>query len=76
MTVLAQENSLMGILRQVIKWGGDTDSVAAIAWGIASARYQGEKLPELMERDLEGGNARTGTPYLRALGAQLMHKYK
>ncbi len=75
-TVLVQEKSLMGILKQVIEWGGDTDSVAAIAWGIASARYQGEKLPEFMERDLEGGSKQTGVQHLRKLGALLMDKYK
>jgi ADP-ribosylglycohydrolase len=75
-TVLAQEKSLMGILRQVIKWGGDTDSVAAIAWGIASARYQDEKLPEFMERDLEGGSKQTGATRLRKLGELLMYKYQ
>ncbi|TSC84013.1 MAG: ADP-ribosylglycohydrolase [Parcubacteria group bacterium Gr01-1014_13] len=75
-TVLAQENSLMGILRQVIKWGGDTDSVAAIAWGIASARYHGDKLPSFMERDLEGGSTKTGAARLRKLGELLMYKYQ
>jgi ADP-ribosyl-[dinitrogen reductase] hydrolase len=74
-TVLAQEKSLMGILRQVIKWGGDTDSVAAIAWGIASAKYQGEKLPAFMERDLEGSSYTSKAQYLRELGARLMDKY-
>lgn len=74
-SVLAQENSLMGILRQVIEWGGDTDSVASIAWGIASARYQDEKLPEFMERDLEGGSERTGVKYLRGWGEALMNSY-
>ena len=74
--VLARKNSLMGIMRRIITWGGDTDSVAAIAWGIASARYQDEKLPAFMLRDLEGGNAKTGAPYLRILGEQLMYKYR
>lgn len=75
-SVLAQENSLMDILKRVIIWGGDTDSVAAIAWGIASARYQHEKLPEFMKRDLEGGSRRTGAAYLRYLGNQLMNRHK
>ncbi len=75
-TVLAQEKSLTDILRQIIKWGGDTDSVAAIAWGIASARYQHEKLPLFMERDLEGGNNHTGAVRLRKLSELLMYKYQ
>lgn len=74
--VLARENSLMGIMKRIITWGGDTDSVAAIAWGIASARYQDEKLPAFMERDLEGGNSKTGAVYLRLLGEKLMYKYR
>ncbi len=75
-TLLAYEKSLMGILKQVIRWGGDTDSVAAIAWGIASAWYQNEKLPKFMERDLEGGSKHTGAARLRKLGELLMHKYQ
>jgi len=73
--LLRNQNSLMDIMRQLITWGGDTDTVAAIAWGIASARYQGEELPEFMMRDLEGGSARTGVPYLRRQGELLMNKY-
>ena len=74
--VLARENSLMGIMRRIINWGGDTDSVAAIAWGIASARYQDEKLPAFMEHNLEQGNSKTGAVYLRLLGEKLMYKYR
>ena len=71
-TLLAREKSLMAMLEQVIRWGGDTDSVAAIAWGIASARMQDERLPDFLERDLESGSPHTGAAYLRALGTQLM----
>lgn len=67
--------SLMDMLRMIIEWGGDTDSVAAITWGIASPRFRSEKLPEFMERDLEGGSPRTGAVRLRALGTALMDKY-
>ena len=73
--VLVRENSLMGILKRIIEWGGDTDSVAAIAWGIASARYQNEKLPLFLKLDLEGGNKRLEVDCLRVLGVLLMHKY-
>jgi len=70
-TLLIEETSLIGIMKRLINWGGDTDSVAAIAWGIASARYQNEELPEFMERDLEiGGNY--GPEYLKQLGKKLM----
>lgn len=73
-TLLQREKSLIDILRKTIEWGGDTDSVCAIAWGIASARYQDEQLPEFLEKDLEwDGNY--GTSFLKTLGNDLMRKY-
>ncbi len=74
--LLRTETSLMGIMGRVIGLGGDTDSTAAIAWGIASARYQDEQLPEFFERDLEAqGNLKYGPAYLKDLGRQLMATY-
>ena len=74
--LLTTETSLMGILKRAIELGGDTDSVCAIAWGIASCRYQDEVLPEFLERDLEKANGSAyGPAYLRALGKQLMDAY-
>jgi ADP-ribosyl-[dinitrogen reductase] hydrolase len=73
-TLLEQETSLMAIMRQLLKWGGDTDSVAAVAWGIASCRYKDEVLPEFLERDLEP-NSRYGVSFLKDLGKQLMDSY-
>lgn len=70
--LLREGPSLMEIMRRLITWGGDTDSVAAIAWGIASARYRDEVLPAFLENDLELGDPRTGAPYLRELGTKLM----
>ncbi len=67
--LLRFKTSLIDILRQCIEWGGDTDSVAAIAWGIASARYQDEPLPGFMGRDLEN------VYYLRGVGVDLMAKF-
>lgn len=75
-TLCATKTSLKEILLTAIEWGGDVDSVAAIAWGIASARYQDEVLPEFLERDIEGGNPYTGAQYLTDLGTKLMEKYK
>lgn len=73
-TLLTTQTSLMEIMRQVIDWGGDTDSVAAIAWGIASARFHDE-LPEFLERDLEAqGNLKYGSEFLKALGKRLMEE--
>ena len=70
-TLLIEESTLMGMMRKIIEWGGDTDSVAAIAWGIGSTRYQNEELPEFLERDLEVGN-KYGPEYLKTIGKQLM----
>jgi ADP-ribosylglycohydrolase len=75
MTAIVRHASLMEILKWVLECGGDTDTVAAIAWGIASCRYQKELLPEFFERDLEGGNPETGAAYLRDLGDELMMLY-
>jgi len=75
-TLLVEQTSLMGILKQVIEWGGDTDTVGAIAWGIASARYQDEAIPEFMENELEvRGNLKYGPEYLKTLGKNLMDAY-
>lgn len=75
-TLLCQETTLRGAMDRLVDWGGDTDSVAAIAWGILSARCQGEALPDFLERDLESrGNLRYGPAFLRSLGTQLMDAY-
>jgi len=73
--LLVHQPSLTEMLRQIILWGGDTDSVAAITWGIASSRYQQEVLPAFLERDLEEGSALTGAAYLCDLSARLMEKF-
>lgn len=67
--------SLIQILKQAMTWGGDTDSVAAIAWGIASARYQDETLPQFMTADLEADHRDTDALYLHGIGYQLMARY-
>jgi ADP-ribosylglycohydrolase len=72
MTLLMTETTLIGITRKAIEWGGDTDSVLAIAWGIASARMHDE-LPSFFERDLENGPY--GRTYLAGLGEKLMQKF-
>ena len=45
--LLTHEGSLMSMMRKIIGCGGDTDTVGAIAWGIASARFQDEVYPSL-----------------------------
>jgi ADP-ribosylglycohydrolase len=72
LTLVSQEESLLGIARRAIAWGGDTDSVLAIAWGVASARMR-EDLPEFFERGLEDGPY--GRTFLRELGARLATAY-
>jgi ADP-ribosylglycohydrolase len=72
MTLLATQSSLLDIARTTIEWGGDTDSVLAIAWGIASARMH-EKLPPFFDGGLENGPY--GYKFLADLGAKLMKRY-
>ena len=74
-TLVASQNRLLDVLRQTIEFGGDTDSVAAIAWGIASTRMNGAELPEFLEWGLEPGG-KYGAGFLRELGAKLMEKYR
>lgn len=75
-TLLTQERTLKGIMRQVIEWGGDTDSVASIAWGIASCRCQDEVLPSFLEDDLERSvGSDYGPQFLKDLGKRLMESY-
>ncbi len=75
-TLLTTETSLMGILKRCIEWGGDTDSVAAIAWGVASCRYQDEVLPAFLETDLEKANGgKYGPAFLKDIGKRLMEAY-
>lgn len=72
-TLLTTKTNLLDIMRQVIEWRGDTDSVAAIAWGIASARMK-EDVPEFLERDLEKDNPRFNAEYLKLVGREFMRK--
>lgn len=74
-TIVASGTSLMDMLERVLRIGGDTDSVAAIVWGIASPRFQSEVIPDFLERDLEHGSSHTGVPYLRQIGAALMKRF-
>lgn len=73
-TLLTTQNTLLDIMRQALLWGADTDSVATIAWGIASARYHNEKLPDFFQRDFENGPF--GKNYLETLGHRLMARAK
>lgn len=67
--LLRTETNLLGLLKGTILLGGDTDSVAAIAWGIASSRMT-EDLPDWFETCLEPGQ-KYGVEYLKKLGEEL-----
>ncbi len=73
-TLASTKKSLLEIMRQIILWGGDTDTVAACAWGIACPRMRDEKLPEFFDKDLEPGGA-YGPAFLLELGERLMKTY-
>lgn len=74
-TLLESNHTFMDVLRAACLLGGDVDSVAAIACGICSARYQQEDLPAFLEYGLEFGSPRTGSVRLRSLGRSLMDKF-
>lgn len=71
--LLVSCNSLLEVLRKTIEFGGDTDTCASIALGIASARMP-DDLPAFMHNDLEKGSD-FGAKYLKSLGSKLMRKY-
>lgn len=73
LSLLMEQGSLITVAKEALLWGGDTDSVLSIAWGIGSARMR-ERLPLFFDRDLEPGS-RYGRHFLLDLGMRLMSKY-
>lgn len=73
--IIRTNHSLPLMLEDAICFGGDTDSVAAIAWGIASTLHRAEQLPDFLARDLEPERPHTGSGYLRELSFRLMQAY-
>lgn len=73
-TALTTCSSMMEMLTQIIKAGGDTDSVAAITWGIAACRFPHEAVPAFMEYALEPGG-KYGAEFLKNLGQQLHERF-
>jgi len=71
LTVLSQSSSLTEVLDRAIKLGGDTDSVATIACGIAffCDEYIND-FPDFLERDLENNDY--GKDYLMELNTKLL----
>jgi ADP-ribosyl-[dinitrogen reductase] hydrolase len=72
-TLCKREGSLIDIARTAITWGGDVDSVLAIAWGIASTRMREPPLPAFFDDGLEAGSY--GRRFLLELGTKLMVAY-
>ncbi len=74
LTLATTKTSFVDMLRGAIEYGGDTDSVAAVAAAIMAPRSH-EPLPAFFERDLEFGSPKTGAERLRALGTKLMDQF-
>ncbi|WP_413698815.1 ADP-ribosylglycohydrolase family protein [Psychromonas sp. KJ10-10] len=74
LTVLSKSETLSEVLFNAVQLGGDTDSVASIACGIASFSDEYTKdLPAFLDRDLENG--KYGKDYLKAINAKLLEHY-
>jgi ADP-ribosyl-[dinitrogen reductase] hydrolase len=72
LTVLSQSDSLTEVLDKSVNLGGDTDSVASIACGIAFFSDQYIKnLPDFLELDIENGPY--GKDYLIKLSEKLSY---
>lgn len=75
LTVLNNSNTLKEILDHSVSLGGDTDSVASIALGVASFSTEYEKdLPDFLFEDLE--NNEYGKDYMKKLESNFFSKYK
>lgn len=70
--LLSRHTSLSGILRDAVDLGGDTDSVAALAVGIAScSREYDHDLPQVLIENLEAGDV-VKKHYLKLLDDSLL----
>jgi ADP-ribosyl-[dinitrogen reductase] hydrolase len=73
-TALARNRSMAGLLRDCVDFGGDVDSVAAIAMGIASlSREYDSDIPPALYDELENGAY--GRAYLAQLDARLAARF-
>jgi ADP-ribosyl-[dinitrogen reductase] hydrolase len=70
--LLVSCDSMLQMLKQTLEWGGDADSIGAIALGIGSCRLE-DDLPEFLHTGLERGEY--GGKFLKRLGAKLMIKF-
>lgn len=73
---LEESVSLMEALHTVVEWGGDTDTVASIVWGVGSSvpHMIKDDVPEWMEYCLEPGG-KFGVQYLKDTGAALVELF-
>jgi ADP-ribosylglycohydrolase len=73
-TALQRHRALSGLLRGCVEFGGDVDSVAAIALGLASlSREYVRDIPASLVDGLEAGAY--GTTYLRELDERLVERF-
>jgi ADP-ribosylglycohydrolase len=73
-TALQRHRAMSGLLRGCVEFGGDVDSVAAIAVGLASlSREYMDDIPATLVDGLEDGAF--GRSYLRALDAKLVERF-
>lgn len=74
LTVLKSSSSYKEILDKSVRLGGDTDSVASIALGLASLTNQYKKdLPEFLYNELENGEY--GKTYIEKLDKEFLEKF-
>lgn len=75
LTVLKYSDTLSQVIDQSVNLGGDTDSVASIACGLASLTNQYKNdLPDFLYNDLE--NDTYGKDYIIKLNEELLNKMK
>jgi ADP-ribosylglycohydrolase len=73
-TALQRHRSLASLLRDCVEFGGDVDSVAAIALGLASLSQEyARDIPATLTAQLEQGDF--GSGFLRALDARLADRF-
>jgi ADP-ribosyl-[dinitrogen reductase] hydrolase len=73
-TALINNNSMSGLLRDCVNYGGDVDSVAAIAMGIAAASLEyTDDIPDALRQGLEAGPY--GRPFLLQLDDSLRERF-
>jgi ADP-ribosylglycohydrolase len=73
-TALQRHRRMSGLLRECVEFGGDVDSVAAIALGLASLSIDyASDLPPALEAGLEDGPY--GRTWLRALDRRLAERF-